>query len=153
MLIPSDRSHAERLEDKRHHDAACEYRAHGLPRSDTSPEKDDGTDGDGDDRCLTDTARDETCDGVARLAVGVMFCANCPSGVAAVNPSGKVLPRPKMASLAIQTLSPLIANGYEKKRNIRAPDSHIEDVHTRTAEDLLAENNNGKGARRASRAV
>ena len=47
-------------------------------------------------------------------------CAISPNGVAAVKVSGRLLPNPKMEWVATHTASPVIFEGYEKKRKARA---------------------------------
>ncbi|CDD19705.1 unknown [Prevotella sp. CAG:732] len=69
MLIPSDRSHAQSLEDESHHDTTYEHTTHGLPRCDTCPKEDNGSNGDGDDRSLTNRTRDETANHITDACI------------------------------------------------------------------------------------
>ena len=53
-------------------------------------------------------------------AVGVFPKLTCANGVAAEYASGNLLPSPKIVSLAIQTASPDIFDGYEKNSVLSA---------------------------------
>ena len=137
--MPPDHRLARLLEDDSHQGTTHEYAQHRAPRGDAHPQQEDGTDGNGDDRGLTDRAGDEAEDIVADTGIGIDALGDLSerSGCGEAVRQG-----------VTQSEDRVLCHPYGITRHLRrigegeehtCSNGGIEDIHTRSTEDLLTE--------------
>ena len=128
--------HAERLEQIAHRQSAGEYRNHRAPRGDAREEQDGGADEDGQRRGLAERSGDESQEGVQRRESHRAGRAELLEGRGT---GDAVNMRAHHRPVGIPHRFARHRGGVGEEREGAGQQRGVEDVHARTAEDLLAE--------------
>ena len=140
-VVPPFHRRACALEEKCQSSTTQEDAQHGAPRGDARPKQQDGTKGDSNDASLADRTRNEAANHVADRSVGGNALTNLSKRCSSCKAVGQRVAKPEDAVLSHPNLVTCHLRRIGEKQEHTGCDGGIEDVHTRTTEYLLTEDN------------